>query len=93
MAYRVVVLFNDKRLQSITINGDELENISAIQDKRIEDWFEGSNDKSGWCGLIPEIRKQVEDFQAELSFEFIGKKEYKAIFEKCLGKRMKNFLR
>lgn len=39
MVYHVVVLFYEKGLQSITINGDELETISAIQDKQIADWL------------------------------------------------------
>lgn len=85
MVYRATVLFHDKSLQSTTIKGDELESISAIQDKQITDWFDEADNKSGWRGLISEIREQIGDLQAELSFDFIGEKEYKAIFEKCLS--------
>ena len=85
MVYRVVVIFN-KRLISISIDGNEMEDISAIQDKQIEDWFAESHSRSGWRGLVPEIREQVGDDQAELNFEFQGAKEYKEIFEKCLDK-------
>lgn len=84
MVYRATVLFHDKSLQSTTIKGDELESISAIQDKQITDWFNEADDKSGWRGLIPEIREQIGDLQVELSFDFIGEKEYKAIFDRCL---------
>ena len=84
VAYRVVIVFN-KRLESISVDGDEMEDISAIQDKQIEDWFAESTGRSGWRGLIFEIKEQVGDDQAELNFEFQGPKEYREIFEKCLG--------
>ena len=84
VAYRVVIVFNN-RLESISIDGDEMEDISAIQDKQIEDWFVESTGRSGWRGLIFEIKEQVGDDQAELNFEFQGPKEYREIFEKCLG--------
>ena len=84
VAYRVVIVFNN-RLESISIDGDEMEDISAIQDKQIEDWFVESTGRSGWRGLIFEIKGQVGDDHAELNFEFQGPKEYREIFEKCLG--------
>ena len=85
MDVRVVVICSGE-LDSISIGGEKMEGLSAIKHKPIPDWFVPSNDRSGWEGLIEEIRKKIDDDKANLSFEFIGAKEEKQIFEKMLSK-------
>ena len=85
MDVRVVVICSGE-LDSIRIDGEKMEGLSAIKHKPIPDWFVPSNDRSGWEGLIEEIRKKIDDDKANLSFEFHGANEEKQIFEKMLSK-------
>lgn len=85
MGVRVVVICSDE-LDIIRINGEEMEGLSVIKHKPIPDWFVPSNDRSGWEGLIEEIRKKIDDDKTNLSFEFHGPKEGKQIFESTLSK-------
>lgn len=82
---RVIITYSNK-LESIYVDGVELDDISAIQNKSIEDWFVPANDRSGWEGLIPEIQKIINDEKAELNFEFRGQQESKHIFEENVSK-------
>ena len=82
---RIVLVYTNK-LESILIDGVEMD-ISAIEDKPIgETWFEPSNSRDGWKGLIEEIRDMIEDDEVSLSFEFNGPEECKNSFEKYLKK-------
>ena len=80
---RVIVVYADGNL-SVSVNGTKL-NTESIKGKPIDEWFEVSNGRDGWKGLIPEIQVYVGNVQ--LDFEFSGAQEDKAIFEKCLKKR------
>ena len=53
-------------------------------DEPIAEWFQPSNGRDGWQGLLPEIYDKLGDDQAELSFEFTGPQEFKEVFENCL---------
>ena len=85
MDVRVVIICSGE-LDSIKIDGEEMEGLSVIKHKPIPDWFVPSNDRSGWEGLIEEIRKKIDDNKANISFEFHGTKEGKQIFESTLSK-------
>ena len=82
---RVVIAYTDE-LESISIDNMEMDDISAIQNKPIQDWFSASNGRDGWEGLIPEIQKIVNDETAILNFEFQGSQESKHFFEECVSK-------
>ena len=71
MDVRVVVVYSDE-LENITVNGYEMESLYSIRKKPIPDWFVPSNDRSGWEGLIPEIRRILDDDEARFFFEFQG---------------------
>jgi FOG: TPR repeat, SEL1 subfamily len=58
MDVRVVIICSGE-LDSIKIDGEEMEGLSVIKHKPIPDWFVPSNDRSGWEGLIEEIRKKL----------------------------------
>ena len=60
MDVRVVIICSGE-LDSIKIDGEEMEGLSVIKHKPIPDWFVPSNDRSGWEGLIEEIRKKIDD--------------------------------
>lgn len=62
-----------------------MEDISVLRDKTIRDWFFASNKWDGWEGLIVEIRKTIDDKNANLNFEFQGPQEKKCIFEQCIS--------
>lgn len=80
---RVVIVYSDE-LVSIKVNEENM-NVRAIQKKTIEDWFVASNDRSGWEGLIAEIKRKVGNEHAKISFEFVGPREKKRRFEECLN--------
>lgn len=80
---RVVIVYTGETLK-VKVNGDTIDT-DCIQNKSIEEWFEASTGRDGWKGLIQEVQSRVGD--SNLNFEFIGAKEDKAIFEKCLEKR------
>ena len=83
MDVRVVIIYSDE-LKSITVDGIEMEGISSIKNKPIKDWFAPSYGRDGWEGLIKEIKKMIDDDEANLNFEFQGPKENKLIFEKII---------
>lgn len=82
-----IVIVDTGKLESIRVDGVEMEDISPIQNKPIQDWFVISDGRDGWEGLIGEIRKMIDDEEAGLNFEFQGPKERKAIFEECIHER------
>lgn len=84
MDVRVVVICSDE-LEIITVDGIEMEDLSSIRNKPIKDWFVPSHGRDGWEGLIREIKKMIDDDEANLNFEFQGPKESKCIFEKMLS--------
>lgn len=79
-----IIIVDTGKLESIIIDGVEMEDISSIRDKPIQDWFRISDGRDGWEGLIGEIRKIIDDEEVGLNFEFQGPKERKAIFENCV---------
>ena len=48
----------DSKLDYILVNDDELD-CSAIKEKPIEVWFEPSNGRDGWEGLIQEVKNMI----------------------------------
>lgn len=84
MDVRVVVICSDE-LENITVDGIEMEGLSSIRNKPIKDWFVPSHGRDGWEGLIYEIKKMIDDEEANLNFEFQGPKESKHIFERILS--------
>lgn len=82
---RVIIIYTDK-LESISVDGIKMSDISPIQNLAIQDWFSVSNGRDGWRGLIQEIRELVDDENVSLNFEFQGPEESKSIFEKCIKK-------
>ena len=85
MDVRVVVVYSDE-LENITVNGYEMESLYSIRKKPISDWFVPSNDRSGWEGLIQEIRRMLDDDEASIFFEFNGPKDSEKIFNDELSK-------
>lgn len=79
-----IIIVDTGKLESIIIDGVEMEDISSIQNKPIQDWFSISDGRDGWEGLIGEIRKIIDDEEAGLNFEFQRPQERKAIFENCV---------
>ena len=76
---RVVIIYG-RKLEKILIDSNVEIDVSSIAEKPVQEWFAPQEDRSGWRGLIEEIRAAVADDGAELNFEFQGPKEYKAIF-------------
>jgi len=85
MDVRVVVVYSDE-LENITVNGYEMESLYSIRKKPIPDWFVPSNDRSGWEGLIQEIRRMLDDDEASIFFEFNGPKDSEKIFNEEISK-------
>ena len=83
---RVIVIYSDK-LESISVNGVKMEDISVIENMPIPNWFSEMEDRNGWEGLITELQKMLDDDKVRLSFEFHGPQESKYIFEECISKR------
>lgn len=79
----VEITYNSKGLNEISVGDVSLE-IEAIRGKSIQEWFTPFNGRVSWKGLIPEIKEAIQDDDAEFEFEFIGKPEFKNIFEECL---------
>lgn len=85
---RVNIVYSDiDGLISISVNGEEMEDISSIRDIPIQEWFSELDDRSGWEGLIEEIYKMIGDENVELSFDFGGPDESEYIFNQCLKER------
>ena len=82
---RIIIIYTDK-LESISVDGRKMKDISPIQNLAIQDWFSASNGRDGWRGLIPEIRELIDDENVSLNFEFLGPEECKNIFEECIKK-------
>lgn len=81
-----VDVYYGRKLEDVEVDGEKLD-ISAIQEKPVRDWFEESNGRDGWKGLIPEIFDRVLDEGAKPVFYFNGPVEEKRIFENCLRER------
>lgn len=88
---QVEVSFTDE-LESIRVDGKEMEIPKAIKTKPVEEWFEPTVGRVRWGGLGAEIKEM--DFSNEknavYSFLFIGpedkKQEFMACVERfCLG--------
>ncbi|MEZ3424601.1 MAG: sel1 repeat family protein, partial [Lachnospiraceae bacterium] len=77
------IIYTDS-LESILVKGEEMEDISSIQDIPIPEWFSELDDRSGWGGLIEEIHKMLGDENVDLSFDFSGPYESSCIFKQCL---------
>ena len=82
---RVLVEYTDE-LKMLKVNDSLLESADIIQNKPIHEWFEPSNGRDGWKGLIEEIKEMLGDDSVDMAFEFIGPSESKRIFEECLSK-------
>lgn len=83
-AIRVVIVYSDK-LESISVGETYMEDIEIIRGMPIKNWFMETKDRSGWRGLIREIREMVDDENIDLNFEFRGPQESKRIFEECIS--------
>ena len=65
-----------EKLEKVEVDGEKLD-ISAIQEKPVRDWFEESNGRDGWKGLISEILYRVQDEEVKPVFCFYGPVEEK----------------
>ncbi|MCI6654991.1 MAG: sel1 repeat family protein [Clostridium sp.] len=72
-------------LKRIIADNNEMQDISAIQYKDIEEWFEESDGRDGWEGLIVEVKKFIEDKNSTLIFKFKGPSCKKDKLEKKLN--------
>ena len=81
----IVKIICEKKLYDILVNGESLD-ISGIADMPVEAWFAPAKNRSGWQGLIKEIREFASDEKTDLAFEFQGDVGQKAIFFNCLDK-------
>ena len=83
---RVIITYSDvDGLISITVDGKRLD-ISAIKEKDIKEWFEESEGRDGWEGLITEIQKDIGSNNTKINFEFNGPKEIVDKFNNILSK-------
>ena len=82
---QVEVRFTDK-LESIRVDGQEMEIPNAIKTKSVEEWFEPAAGRVNWDGLGAEIKAM--DFSDEkdvvYSFQFNGPEDKKREFMKCV---------
>ena len=79
----VEIIYSSMGLEKILVDHDEMD-CDAIQEKIIPAWFKPARDKSGWKGLIPEIRDFLADDSVELAFSFNGPDEFKKMFDRAL---------
>lgn len=79
----VVVKYTEK-LDEILIDYSMNLDISHIREKPIRDWFEKSQSRVKWNGLIEEIRQKLRDDNVKLAFEFKGNEKKKKEFEDIL---------
>ena len=68
----------------IVVDSCEMEDIDAIRNKEIFQWFEPSNDAYGWRGLLEEIKEFLADNDMNPKFEFHGQDEDRRIFNEIL---------
>ena len=82
---QVEVRFTDK-LESIRVDGQEMEIPNAIKAKSVEEWFEPAAGRVNWDGLGAEIKAM--DFSGEkdavYSFQFNGPEDKKREFMNCV---------
>lgn len=72
----------------IIIDGMEMDDVDYLSKIPFgEEWFQPSDGRWGWQGLVEEIRDRIEDREAELTFAFYGRPEYEDEFGQCLKKR------
>ena len=81
----VEITYNSRGLSEILV-GDISLDIQAIRGKNIQEWFDPFKGRISWKGLIPEIKEALQDSDAEFDFVFLGRPEYRKIFEECLEK-------
>ena len=80
---KVTIMFGKDGLQDIQVNNDYLD-VDAIKQKPVEEWFEESDGRDGWKGLLNEIYEKVGDSQADLIWEIWGSEDVKKQFKNCL---------
>ena len=83
----IVVDYSDG-LKSITVDNIDMDNISYIAKRDINEWNTPSGGRPNWKGLIEEIKALVADDVAELVFDFRGSEEHKSIFRQCFGDKI-----
>ena len=84
---KVNIKYNDSGiLESVSANDINMD-ISFLVNRPIEQWFVASNGRDGWVGLIPTIQERVNDYSANLIFDFKGPANLKEIFEQELEKQ------
>ncbi len=81
----VIIVYSDI-LESVSVDGVKIEDIYAIKNKPINEWFLSTGNRDGWEGLITEIKKLVNDENVSINFEFQGSEDDKKIFEECIRK-------
>lgn len=79
-------MFGRNGLQDIKVGDNDYIDIEPIKCKPIDEWFEASDGRDGWEGLVTEIYEKLGDNQAELVWEIWGSEDLKAEFCKCLEK-------
>ncbi len=80
--------YRDNTLKSIKVDGIELDNLSYIKDKPIEEWNKPSTGRANWKGLINEINSLVADDKAGHKWDFENCDDPPAIeelFKKLFG--------
>lgn len=82
---KVAVIFGRNGLQDIQVN-DEYLDLDAIREKPIDEWFEESDGRDGWEGLLNEIYDKIGDHQANLTWEIWGSEDLRKQVETCLKK-------
>lgn len=73
-------------LKRVIADDNEMPDISAIQHKDMKEWFEESDGRDGWDGLIEEVKKFIEDENSKLIFKFKGLDEDKEKLRGIIGK-------
>lgn len=81
---KVTIMFGRNGLQDIQVNDDYLD-IDAIREKAVEEWFEESDGRDGWEGLLSEVYNKVGDRNAEIVWDIWGPEDFKQQFNNCLA--------
>lgn len=80
---KVTITFGRNGLQDIQVNDDYLD-IEAIKGKPMEAWFEESDGRDGWEGLLNEVYNKIGDRNVEVVWDVWGSEELKRQFNNCL---------
>ena len=81
---KVTIILGINGLQNIQVNNDLLD-IDAIREKQLEEWFEESDGRDGWEGLLSEVYNKVGDRNAEIVWDIWGPENFKQQFNNCLA--------